>query len=113
MLVGWVFFYNTDISQAIKYIGVMFGINAASFSDPILSILFMNNALFILIALLCCLPVGKFLKTQADRLERRIFGGKTDILNRLLIPVLNIALLALSVIFLVGDTYTPFLYFNF
>jgi alginate O-acetyltransferase complex protein AlgI len=113
MLVGWVFFYNTDISQAIKYIGVMFGINAASFSDPILSILFMNNALFIIIALVCCLPIGKFLKAQADKLENKLSGGKTDILNRLLIPVLNIALLVLSVIFLVGDTYTPFLYFNF
>lgn len=113
MLVGWVFFYNTDLSQALRYIGVMFNIKAASITDPILSILFMNNVLFIGVAILCAFPIGRFLKQQFEKLENNISKGKTDILNRVIIPILTLSLLALSIIFLVGDTYTPFLYFNF
>lgn len=113
MLIGWVFFYNTDLLKAIQYIGIMFNINAVSFSDPILTILFNNNVLFIIVAIICTVPLGKFLKEQADKLENRISKGNTDIVNRIVLPVLNILLLAVSIIFLVGDTYTPFLYFNF
>ncbi len=113
MLIGWVFFYNTDLLKALQYIGVMFNINAVSFSDPILTILFNNNVLFIIVAIICTVPLGKFLKEQADKLENRISKGNTDIVNRIVLPVLNILLLAVSIIFLVGDTYTPFLYFNF
>jgi len=46
-------------------------------------------------------------------LEYRLSKGHTDILNGIMIPLFNAALLILSIIFLVGDTYTPFLYFNF
>ena len=113
MLIGWVFFYNTDLSKAIQYIGVMFNIKAASVSDPILTILFNNNVLFIAAAVICTMPLGKILKEQAIKLENRISKGRTDIINRIVLPVLNISLLILSIIFLVGDTYTPFLYFNF
>ena len=113
MLVGWVFFYNTDLSQALRYIGVMFNIKAASLTDPILSILFMNNILFIGGAILCSFPIGKFLKQQLEKLESNISKERTDILNRVIIPIFTLSLLALSIIFLVGDTYTPFLYFNF
>ncbi len=113
MLIGWVFFYHTDLSQAVRYICVMFGIKAASFSDAILTILFNNNVLFILTAVICTVPLGKFLKQQAEKLEYRLSKGRTDILNRIVIPLFNTALLILSIIFLVGDTYTPFLYFNF
>lgn len=113
MLIGWVFFYNTDLLKALQYIGVMFNINAVSFSDPILTILFNNNVLFIIIAIICTVPLGRFLKEQAEKLEHRISKGHTDIVNMIVLPVLNILLFAVSIIFLVGDTYTPFLYFNF
>ena len=113
MLIGWVFFYNTDLIQAIRYIGVMFNINAVSFSDPILTILFNNNVLFIIGAVICAMPLGKLLKQLFEKLENKISNGRTDIVNSVIIPLINIALLAVSIIFLVGDTYTPFLYFNF
>ncbi|HXK72210.1 MAG TPA: MBOAT family O-acyltransferase [Clostridia bacterium] len=113
MLIGWVFFYNTDLIQAIRYIGVMFNINAVSFSDPILTILFNNNVLFIIGAVICAVPLGKLLKQVFEKLENKISNGRTDIVNSVIIPLINIALLAVSIIFLVGDTYTPFLYFNF
>jgi alginate O-acetyltransferase complex protein AlgI len=113
MLVGWVFFYNTNLLKALQYIGVMFNINAASFSDPILTILFNNNVLFIVAAIICTVPLGKLLKEQAEKLENRISKGRTDIVNRIVLPLINLSLLVLSIIFLVGDTYTPFLYFNF
>jgi ABC-type amino acid transport system permease subunit len=83
------------------------------FSDPILTILFNNNVLFIIIAIICTVPLGRFLKEQAEKLEHRISKGHTDIVNMIVLPVLNILLFAVSIIFLVGDTYTPFLYFNF
>lgn len=100
VLVGWVFFYHTDLSQAFTFLGIMFGAKNTPFSSPEVSIHFWNNAVLLLIALIGCTPVFKRLNQKFK------FGAFAK-------PVFNTMVLILSLIFLAGQTYSPFMYFKF
>jgi alginate O-acetyltransferase complex protein AlgI len=110
VLVGWVFFFHNDIGQAVKFLGIMFGPAAKSISSPELSIHFWNNAVFLVIALIGCTPVAAVINKltgEGDRGKTAVFIGKYAK------PLFNIAVLVLSVIFLIGQSYSPFMYFKF
>ena len=47
VLVGWVFFYHTDITKTFKFLGIMFGINAPGLSSPEVEIFLNNYVIFI------------------------------------------------------------------
>ncbi|NLX63408.1 MAG: MBOAT family protein [Clostridiaceae bacterium] len=110
-LVGWVFFYHNDIGQAIKFLWIMFGTAANGITSPELSIHFWNNAVFLVIALIGCTPVFSVifrkLKGEGNR------GKLIWFIEEFGKPVFNMAVLVLSVIFLVGQSYSPFMYFKF
>lgn len=112
VLVGWVFFYHLDLSEAITYLGVMFGVKAPAFFAPEVAIYFWNNALFLLIAILGCTPL---IRDMARRTEVGL-STRSNVFStagRMLQPLASIAVLVLSIIFLVGQSYNPFLYFRF
>lgn len=111
VLVGWVFFYHTDMTEAFRFIGVMFG-NAASFTNSEVSLIFGGNIVFIAVAVIAATPIVK----KVFAVLRNYFGSDTRmplLMDRLLKPALNIFILVLSIIFLVGQSYNPFLYFRF
>ncbi len=111
VLVGWAFFYHTDMSQALRFLGVMFGIRAPSLMSPEVSIHFWNNAAFFVIALISCTPAFSRLYQNI-----KVFLGtkmKVAVLECFIKPVFNIIIFILSIIFLVGQSYSPFLYFKF
>jgi len=112
VLVGWVFFYHTDLGQAFRFLGIMFGINAASWSNGELYIHFTNNATFFVIAIVASTP---FAKKVYENLKKHLRKNLTGIyvLEGVLKPVVNIVILVASIIFLVGQSYNPFLYFRF
>lgn len=109
VLIGWVFFYHTDFSQALRFLGVMFGVNASSFSSPEVSIRFWNNVVFLVIALIGCTPVAAALYNRIGK----HFRNGARILDDYAVPIIHIGVLVLSVIFLVGQSYSPPLYFKF
>lgn len=111
VLVGWVFFYHTDLSQALQFLGIMFGAQAASLSSPEVSIHFWNNALFFAIALIGCTPAARWLYRRIKAYLGT--GMEAVVLERFIKPVFNLIILILSIIFLVGQSYNPFLYFRF
>lgn len=55
-LIGWTIFYTTDLGKLGGYFGVMFGLSGNTFSDPQLSITFMNNLFWLIAAVLFCMP---------------------------------------------------------
>ncbi|HHV98804.1 MAG TPA: MBOAT family protein [Clostridiaceae bacterium] len=112
VLVGWVFFYHTDLGQAFRFLGIMFGINAASWSNGELYIHFTNNATFFAIAVIASTPLAKKLyESMNKRLKENLTG--MCILDGVLKSAVNILILVVSIIFLVGQSYNPFLYFRF
>ena len=112
ILVGWVFFYHSDIGEAFKFLGIMFGFNASSWSSPEVGIFLNSYIIFIVIALIGCTPAMKtiFERIKAT-LEKKQLGIYTY--DQLIRSVVNIGILVISIIMLVGQSYSPFLYFKF
>lgn len=105
VLVGWVFFRADTLSAAMKYLGEMF-----SFSGGVANgMAQFDNLSFIItvIAIVLCTPVYQFLK---GKLEKTEFGKKAAFVIG---AVLATGLFILSVIFLTGSGYNPFIYFRF
>ncbi len=111
VLIGWVFFYHNDIGQAFAFLKIMFSPGSGAISSPELSIHFWNNAVFLIIAIIGSTPlisgIYKRLKGEGE------WGKLSKFIETLGWPVFNIAVLVLSVIFLVGQSYSPFMYFKF
>jgi len=105
VLIGWVFFYYTDFSQAWNLLYIMFGFSGAAAIDSIFVLYFANNFLLLLAAVVFSAPVVPALLKMLR--QRNTEGIST------LLPVVNTALLLISTMLLVGKTYNPFLYFRF
>lgn len=112
VLVGWVFFYFTDLNAGLNYLKVMWGINGNQLTSPDLFIHLNNNIFYYISAITLSTPL---VKNIALRLNKKVIE-KTErnvVIQDLLITTFNFVLLALAVTFLVGETYNPFLYFRF
>ena len=104
IIIGWVIFASDDVSVLLPYLGSMFGANGAIGGMDVYTLL--TKAVLLII---CCiasteLPKKLFLSAAGAMNEKAAFTLKS---------VLTIALLALSMILLIGDSYNPFLYFRF
>lgn len=104
IIIGWVIFASDDVSVLLPYLGSMFGANGAVGGMDVYTLL--TKAVLLII---CCiasteLPKKLFLSAAGAMNEKAAFTLKS---------VLMIALLAMSMILLIGDSYNPFLYFRF
>jgi alginate O-acetyltransferase complex protein AlgI len=108
-LVGWVFFYFTDIRDAAACIGRMFG--AGAVSDTGAALLLQNNLFLISAAVIACLPVGRAVSRLYRIVEHR--GGTLATSLFVARCVWLGALLFVSTLLLVGNSYNPFIYFRF
>jgi alginate O-acetyltransferase complex protein AlgI len=106
---GWVIFYFTDLSRLGSYLGVMMGFSGQAFWDIALSSQLLANIIWFIIAIIFCMPVTEFIESR--------FGHKLSDKQWQMMPyaqtVLNVIFLLVSVAFLVGKSYNPFLYFRF
>ena len=104
IIIGWVIFASDDVSVLLPFLGSMFGANGAIGGMDVYTLL--TKAALLVI---CCiasteLPKKLFLSAAGAMNEKAAFTIKS---------VLTIALLAMSMILLIGDSYNPFLYFRF
>ncbi len=110
-LVGWTFFYFTNLGRAFAHLGRMFGVSGAALSDPAVELSFHGNVFLLLVLVIASMPVLpallRFLE-QRDVLRRAFLPAIPAVL-----PVVNVALVAFASILLVGRSYNPFLYFRF
>lgn len=112
ILVGWTFFYFTDTTRLFVFLGALFGSGGRSFISPDAIILIENNCVFIVICILACMPVFKYMSDITER--------KTEERSKLAAGIQNIGqpfaytvVFIVSLLFLVSQTYNPFLYFQF
>ena len=108
---SWIVFKFTDMGLLGTALKGLFGLNHNGFSNASVSLLFKNNIYFLLFACVACTPIGKALRTVLSNLGRR--GGVLGILNAAWEVVHPVALLILAAIALVGDSYNPFIYYQF
>ena len=105
VIISWVIFYYPTLGQAFEHIGAMFGIGAKWIDSASLQII-KTYSFFPLIAFIGSLPVGNTIK--------RILGARADgkIVNTLRLAWMT-GCLILSIFYLVGQSYNPFIYFQF
>ncbi|MMZ59920.1 Peptidoglycan O-acetyltransferase [compost metagenome] len=109
ILVGWVWFYFTDLSQGIQALLTMFGLNHRDFANLELEFYIRDNLLLVLAAVLLSTPlVARGLEKLAASSSK--FGRGLVVAGS---QLFNVAVLILATILLVGSSYNPFLYYRF
>ena len=102
--IGWVIFRFTDLRLMAAFLRSLFGLNGNALTDFSSGILLQNNLYLLLFSALISAPVCPLLKTWLETGK----AGKV-----LLYGILPVLLLLLSTACLVGNSYNPFLYFQF
>ena len=105
VMISWVIFYYPTLGQAFSHIGAMFGIGVSGVDAASLQII-KTYSVFPVMAFIASLPVTTWLKKLA------FVKNETRLSNALKLIWLT-ACLILSVFFLVGQSYNPFIYFQF
>lgn len=101
VLIGFVIFNATDLSEAVSYVGAMFGMGGYPWISAEAIYYLISYAVVLVIALVGATP---FARTLAVNLEEKV--GWLE-------PLLLIGVLILSTAYLVDGSFNPFLYFRF
>lgn len=114
IIIGWVIFYYTDFSAVLTHLLAMFGmavgqhgIHAVTLLDQNAIMVVRQYTVFPLIAVACCLPLQQWLEKLFHRTTKLRTAG------HILGDVFLTAVLVLSVLMLLGQSYNPFIYFRF
>ena len=103
VMVGWAIFYYTDFPAMLQQLRALVGVGVSGAVDAGTLAVLRKYTLFPLLAFLLSLPV-------IPALERVLSGRR---LFRVLRPLCVTLLFAASVLFLIGQSYNPFIYFRF
>lgn len=102
--IGWMIFDHTDLGEAFRIIGGLFGIGTAGFAAATVGWQALRLLPLLAVSVAAATP-------YPTRLWNRLTGRRPAL--TVLEPVLLVAVLALSVACAVRSDYSPFLYFNF
>ncbi|MBR4223425.1 MAG: MBOAT family protein, partial [Oscillospiraceae bacterium] len=107
---GWAIFYFTDLGKLLTCLKSMFGAGGLPMTDMVTESTLKGNIFIIAAALLLCAPVYPKLKQLVDKLCGNTITFTVYGLCKI---VFLMGIFLLSAVSLVGDTYSPFLYFRF
>ncbi len=102
VMIGWVFFSSETLTSAIGYIKNMFGVSGNSFIDSTAKYLLSENFFSITVMILCATGVFAIV----PRIKNFRF-------NVALMSAGYLGIFILCIIYLISETYNPFLYFRF
>lgn len=101
-VIGWVIFYYTDLPALGQHLCALFGMGVSGLSDAAAAAVVRKYTVYPLIAWVLSLPV---VPAVAAKLPRRLRSA--------LALGFSVVLLGASLLFLVGQSYNPFIYFRF
>ena len=112
VMVSWVIFRFTNIRLAGILIRSMFGLNGNALTGFAAEIQLQSHSLLLIVAAVASTPLIKTLKERVESFawSHGVLGTVWNVVYYSLVPV---ALLLLSTAGLVGDSYNPFIYFQF
>ena len=102
VMIGWVIFYYTDLSSVAEHLRALFGGGAGGWIDEGTLAVVRKYTVFPLLALLLSFPLVPTLGRACP-----------DRLRAILQPCLSVLIFVCSVLFLIGQSYNPFIYFRF
>ena len=111
VMLGWILFKFTDFSMLGTAIKGLFGLNRNGFSNRTVGLAIKNNWFFLIVSLLAVTPFWRDLRRILANLSKKStilywINGAWEVAQ----PVL---LLVVSAMALAGNSYNPFLYFQF
>ncbi len=109
---GWVIFRYTNTGLGWTLIRSLFGANGNPLTDFFVELDLQANMFLLAASAIACTPLAKILRRKLEDFAhgRKVLGTLWDVVFYSLIPVV---LLLLSTACLVGDSYNPFIYFQF
>ena len=107
VIMGWVLFRNSDLRLCMAVLKGLFGLNGNPVTGFAANILLKNNLYILLFAAVASTPL---LKKLAERTQKLLSPQLWRFVSTALVPIV---LLLLSTIGLVGNSYNPFIYFQF
>jgi len=102
VLIGWVIFYYTDFAAVWQHVAALFGGGVSGWMDETTLAVLRKYTVFPLLALVLSLPVVPAIGARIPEKPRAAL--------RLILCVI---LFVSSVLFLIGQSYNPFIYFRF
>ena len=120
VLFGWMLFYYTDLSELLVAVKGLFTLNGNAWMSLSVQSGLLSHAVFLPIAMLACTPIAPAVGRFFERLRGRMTEGRSGGMGKVAVTVydavtavLPVLLVFLSLLCLVGDSYNPFLYFQF
>ncbi len=102
VIIGWVLFRSTSLSDASLYLSNMFGFNTSLVASAEVIRNILDNVIPFILAIIFSLPIGKILTNK--------FNNKIGNIIYLLFIIL---IFIISLSYIVKGSYNPFIYFNF
>lgn len=109
---GWVVFRFTNMQLGFTVIKGLFGANGNPLSSFESEIQFQSHAFLLLAAILASTPLFHWLKQKAEA-SMLPYRNSAALWNAVFYGVIPVLLLLISTANLVGDSYNPFIYFQF
>lgn len=108
---GWILFRFKSLTQLGLTLKGLFGLNQNGWNSTTVSVLLKNNLFFLLVSILACTP---FVTQSAAKLNHRLYSRASSVGKAMILRILAcLLLLAVSILALIGNSYTPFLYTQF
>lgn len=108
---GWILFKFSDMAYLGHTLKGMFGLNGNGFSSLEIRLVFENNMFFIAASIIACTPLLKLVYRKCARMASQAAAVKW--LCNVIEVAGPVALILLATMALVGNSYNPFLYFQF
>ena len=112
VMIGWVVFRYTNIELGMTLIKSLFGANGNALTSFTAEIQLKSNMFLLAAAMIASTPLMKWL---LEKLEGFAYshGGLRVVWDVVFYSIIPVVLLLLSTACLVGDSYNPFIYFQF
>ena len=112
VMLGWVVFRFTNMELGAVMFKSLFGLNGNPLTGFTVDIEFRSHMYLLAVSVIACTPLARILRFQV---ERRIYRSSVvyGLWNVIFYSIIPVVLLLLSTASLVGDSYNPFIYFQF
>lgn len=108
---GWIIFKYSDLSQLGAVLLGLFGIGVSGFYSMEVKTIFLSNVFFLIFSMLACTTLGKSLHKYLAKKSNT--DNVVMVLYSIFDAIVPFTLMFVSFLALLGNSYNPFLYFQF
>lgn len=108
---GWIIFKYSDLSQLGAVLLGLFGIGVSGFYSMEVKTIFLSNVFFLIFSMLACTTLGKSLHKYF--VKKSNTDNVVMVLYSIFAAIVPFTLMFVSFLALLGNSYNPFLYFQF